>query len=109
MPSPRIWGFLLLASVLASATSATVHHDTPREKLKRRGASGAAAHPPAPFVPSYNLEQQEYLTAHNDFRLRAGVPPLSWDPGVYVVCNYDPAGLIPGVNPFTGSKNHSAQ
>lgn len=22
--------------------------------------------------------------------------------GVYVVCDYDPAGLIPGINPFTG-------
>ncbi|KAG8362794.1 hypothetical protein BUALT_BualtUnG0036500 [Buddleja alternifolia] len=24
--------------------------------------------------------------------------------GVYVVCQYDPAGLIPGINPFTGFK-----
>ncbi|KAL6534235.1 hypothetical protein OROHE_013160 [Orobanche hederae] len=204
MPDPRIWGFFIIASALVAEASASVHHSTPRNKLRRRDpVAGYPLAPTPPFAPTFNLEQQEYLRAHNDLRRKVGVPTLAWDPvlsaaahawaeqrrgdcnyrrhssnpygenifwmsykefdptdavnswfsesklydharhvcrcrperagcecghylnviwsttkrvgcsgavycdnqkGVYVVCNYDPAGLIPGVNPFTGLK-----
>ncbi|KAK6140325.1 hypothetical protein DH2020_025920 [Rehmannia glutinosa] len=206
MPRARILCFLIIAAALVASATADLNHSTPRDKLKKRNTT-AATPPQAPFVPTFNWEQREYLRAHNDLRRRVGVPPLVWDPiltaaahgwaeqrrrdcnyryhstnkygeniywmsykefdptdavqywfneyklydrtanacrcrpeiagcecghylnvvwsttrrvgcsgavycdnqkGVYVVCNYDPAGLVPGINPFTGLKLRTA-
>ncbi|KAI3474042.1 hypothetical protein Pfo_028830 [Paulownia fortunei] len=202
MPKARVFGFLIIAAALIASATAELVHSIPRDKLRKR-LPVMTRPPQAPFVPTFNWEQQEYLKAHNDLRRKVGVLPLVWDPnltaeahawaeqrrgdcnyrshssnqygeniywmnykeftptdvvqwwfneyklydhktnvcrcrperagcecghylnvvwsttkrvgcsgavycddqkGVYVVCEYDPAGLIPGINPFTGFK-----
>ncbi|KAL3839594.1 hypothetical protein ACJIZ3_024185 [Penstemon smallii] len=201
----RIIGLLIIittASTLIASAESKVEHTLPRSQLKKRQGTKPFP-PPKPFVSTFDLEQQQYLVAHNTLRAKVGVPLLTWNPtlttqahawaeqrkgdcnyrqhssnpygenifwmnykefvpkdvvqswfdeykwydhkrnvctcyperagcecghylavvwkstrqvgcsgavycdnqkGVYVVCNYDPAGVIKGVNPLTGAK-----
>ncbi|KAL1549460.1 pathogenesis-related protein PRB1-3-like [Salvia divinorum] len=68
---------ILVAAVLAASAAATVVRHTPKMGLRRRG--GHLKPSALAFVPTLNLEQQDYLEAHNELRMLAGMPPLAWD------------------------------
>ena len=96
MSRPKILAALLLITlvhgIILSAAQARVFHSTPRHKLRKRHAGPFPAnvtHPlPVPFIPTYDLEQQEYVTAHNDLRRILGMPPLQWDPNLTLATHF---------------------
>ncbi|XP_047960106.1 pathogenesis-related protein 1-like isoform X2 [Salvia hispanica] len=66
-------------SVLAASAAAKVVHNTPKTELRRRTTHQKHAVFQAAYIPTMNLEQQDYLEAHNELRESAGMPPLEWD------------------------------
>ncbi|KAL8480458.1 hypothetical protein ACS0TY_026583 [Phlomoides rotata] len=82
MPRTTNLGFLIVATAaLILSATATIHHPTPRYRLRKRHLPTPPSPPPEPpsFVPEFDWEQEEYLKAHNEIRQRVGVPPLVWD------------------------------
>ncbi|XP_057779061.1 pathogenesis-related protein PRB1-3 [Salvia miltiorrhiza] len=81
MTRARVCIFLIIAAALAASAAATVVHSTPKKQLRKRrpAHNKVGGLIPAVFVPTLNLEQQDYLNAHNDFRRSAGMPALTWD------------------------------
>ncbi|KAL2502795.1 CAP superfamily protein [Forsythia ovata] len=80
MSKAKILAGLILITFIVSS-QAKVFHDTPRNKLKKRGGLlNLLPHPPPlPFVPIYDEHQAAYVKAHNDLRRKVGVPPLTWE------------------------------
>ncbi|KAH6762410.1 hypothetical protein C2S52_019843 [Perilla frutescens var. hirtella] len=79
----RVYGFLIVAALAASA-AATVVHPIPKKELRKRRPANffKKAVPqlsPALYVPTFNREQEEYVNAHNTIRESMGMPPLAWD------------------------------
>lgn len=96
MSRAKILAALLLMTlahgIILSPTQAEVFHSTPRAKLRKRHPRPFPANIthslPEPFIPRYDWEQEEYVTAHNDLRRTLGMPPLQWDPKLALFAHF---------------------